>query len=508
MVRVICPSASRPSRVITGGHVPNRPEPSPVSLRPSGIAARDSGYIHAARDCQSSPESPRFQGETRGSPRQTRVPYDPVNGGSPGAVPHAARSPCAQPLHELPRLAGREPAALDGREPATGDALHFRQGGPKVRQIALRECGEELQQHEVRDALHLARGSRWIGGQAVQLVRGARHRERELGPRAEPGVGGNRAMQAKAHARVEAVVRGEPLCERERALGVRPFGCERRGAPRLEQQRRDRHRGADAAEAAPEVAAQVQDPKVETRRRLDHHRSRVAHRGAACSARAAVGAERTYSVSSAMASRSRGPAVLSTITCSRANSSRICSAGSRWVRVARIAASSTACRARLKPRNSRRTPRCTTVVTTRARGGVASMDRTSTSRHEQAASSTTPRTTLAGAAGNWTSDVAPRAKSITSSVRFTTAAPVSRKLRNVVVSRNGLMTISASPHSTPIGAKFTLPAGSIVVRIDSMITGRTPPVARRTQAPVRAPARRPPGRGAPLATRPPPPPPP
>ena len=63
--------------------------------------------------------------------------------------------------------------------------------------------------------------------------------------------------------------------------------------------------------------------------------------------------------------------------------------------------------------------------------------------------------------------IAPRAKSSTSSVRFTTATPVARTFRNVVVSRNGLSTISCSSHSTPMGATLTTPAASTVVTIDS-----------------------------------------
>ena len=80
------------------------------------------------------------------------------------------------------------------------------------------------------------------------------------------------------------------------------------------------------------------------------------------------------------------------------------------------------------------------------------MDSTSTSRQEQAASITTPRTTAAGPEGKVTFSVAPRANSMTSSVRFTTAAPFALRFRKVVVSRNGLMTIVSSPHSTPMGA--------------------------------------------------------
>src|SRR5439155_27109686 len=55
----------------------------------------------------------------------------------------------------------------------------------------------------------------------------------------------------------------------------------------------------------------------------------------------------------------------------------------------------------------------------------------------------------------------------------------------VVVAVNGLMTISGSPHSTPIGAKLAVPAGSSVVRIDSMITA---PIPRGAAGVARSPA--------------------
>ena len=60
-----------------------------------------------------------------------------------------------------------------------------------------------------------------------------------------------------------------------------------------------------------------------------------------------------------------------------------------------------------------------------------------------------------------------------SSVRFTTAAPVARRLRSVRVPRNGLITIRSAPHSTPIAPQLTLPSGLIVVTTVSMM-GATP----------------------------------
>src|ERR1044071_9776807 len=66
-----------------------------------------------------------------------------------------------------------------------------------------------------------------------------------------------------------------------------------------------------------------------------------------------------------------------------------------------------------------------------------------------------------------------------SSVRLTTAPCVAWRLWNVVVSRNGLITISSSPHSTPMGAKLIAPRASIVVSTDSMITGPARPEGKR-----------------------------
>src|SRR5438876_10348863 len=96
----------------------------------------------------------------------------------------------------------------------------------------------------------------------------------------------------------------------------------------------------------------------------------------------------------------------------------------------------------------------------RERGGVWSIDRTSTSRQEQQSESTTPRTTLAATVGCAGFEIAARANTRTSSVRFTTAAPTAATLRYVAVSRNGLRTMASSPQSTPIGAQFTAFAAS------------------------------------------------
>ena len=65
-----------------------------------------------------------------------------------------------------------------------------------------------------------------------------------------------------------------------------------------------------------------------------------------------------------------------------------------------------------------------------------------------------------------------------SSVRFTTAAPVARRLRSVRVPRKGLMTIRRSPHSTPIAPQLTVPSGLMVVTTVSMMAALRANVAR------------------------------
>src|SRR5215218_6131826 len=158
-------------------------------------------------------------------------------------------------------------------------------------------------------------------------------------------------------------------------------------------------------------------------------------------------------------------------------------------REARIDASSTAWRARFRPRNSRPVPPSTTTVSTRARRALSSIASTRTSRHEHASSSTAPSTLAAGWVGGRGSPSAAWLNSRMSSVMFTTAAPVARRLRSVRVPRYGLMTIRCSPHSTPMAAQLTLPSALIVVttvsrigavRVVSANVGQSVDVAMRT----------------------------
>src|SRR6185369_9312480 len=112
----------------------------------------------------------------------------------------------------------------------------------------------------------------------------------------------------------------------------------------------------------------------------------------------------------------------------------------------------------------------------RDRGGVLSSARTFSSRHEQQSASTAPSTTMAGIVAYSGLAIAARANTLTSSVRLTTAVPVSTTLRYVDVSRNGFRTITSSPHSTPIGAQLIVlwaPPETVVTMV-SMITGESP----------------------------------
>src|SRR4030095_11593851 len=101
----------------------------------------------------------------------------------------------------------------------------------------------------------------------------------------------------------------------------------------------------------------------------------------------------------------------------------------------------------------------------RERGGVLSIDLTVSSRQEQAAASETPRTAIAGRTGYSGFEIAARANTRTSSIRFTTHTLVASTFLYFPVSRNGLSTGGSSPpvQSTPIGAMFTAPLSSMVV---------------------------------------------
>src|SRR5688572_24950956 len=130
----------------------------------------------------------------------------------------------------------------------------------------------------------------------------------------------------------------------KQALALLPLRGQSGRGSSLEEQGGRLEGGADSAEPAAELATQIDQPHVQPRRGLHEHGPRITHR---VPSPRAIASDRTKSVSMAMASRSEGPAVLSTTTWSRRYSARISSMG-RWrVRVARMVASMTALRARL-----------------------------------------------------------------------------------------------------------------------------------------------------------------
>ena len=168
---------------------------------------------------------------------------------------------------------------------------------------------------------------------AVQLGERARDRECELRARAEPDVRRQRAMHPNARAARQPVMPNHLRGEGRDALRVVAFHLEPLRIHGRHQQGRRRRRRADAAEPAAERAAQVEHAEVETGGRLDEDclLDPAAHAGEGS---VLAGAASTNAVSSAIASCSSGPAVLSTITCSRTNSLATNSRGSRWRRVA------------------------------------------------------------------------------------------------------------------------------------------------------------------------------
>src|SRR2546430_16554987 len=85
----------------------------------------------------------------RRPPRSTLFPYTTL-----------FRSPSAQPLDELPGLTGSEHAPLSRREPPPGDALHLGQRRSESREVGHGHGGEQLHQHEGRDARHPPRSRR------------------------------------------------------------------------------------------------------------------------------------------------------------------------------------------------------------------------------------------------------------------------------------------------------------------------------------------------------------
>ena len=269
------------------------------------------------------------------------------------------------------------------------------------------------------------------------------------------------------HAQVRTARQAQRLLaaarEHQRALGVDAFGGQLVGPLGLEHDRGAADRDAEAAEAARAVARGRQHAQMQARRRLDTHRSRGPSGSRARSSR------RLDIVHRRALPRPRGlvdehlqPVQLGADLRSREQMR----AGGEDRRLEHRVAGA------IEAEELAPSPPPTTTVLTTARCAPSSIASTRTSRHEQASSSTAPATPAAGRVGGCGSSSAAWLKSRMSSVRFTTAAPVARRLRSVRVPRKGLMTIRSSPHSTPIAPQLTVPSGLIVVTTVSMMGAR------------------------------------
>jgi len=192
-------------------------------------------------------------------------------------------------------------------------------------------------------ASHGARELGRVRRDAVELRQRTRDGESELCTRAEPGMLRKRPVHAHpgaADAAARAMVGQKPSGEVRRPLRVLALHFQGVGRARRDEERRRGRRRADAAVQSSERAAKVEQSEMKACRHLDVHRF-VAGRGLtsdhACpvlsSVVSAAETERTCSVSSAIASNSGAPAVLSTMICSRASSLSMNVRGSRCRRV-------------------------------------------------------------------------------------------------------------------------------------------------------------------------------
>ena len=238
-------------------------------------------------------------------------------------------------------LRTRAPAGAGSRSKAAASASPLNPGSPGGTATTQRQLLGDLEARQERGDCPLPRTAPALHDEAA-AGECSRCRSPSAGPGPPPGpapagsVGSPySSASARATARPSWVPEPSPLCGGmarctvRRAPPLRPWWARNRSAnaaarsasgPRgghlgrgrgLQQQRGRRDRGAEAAEPAAQAAPEIEHPEVQPRGGLDED---------------AI-AGRTYSVSIAIASCSRGPAVLSTITWSRANSPRISSAG-------------------------------------------------------------------------------------------------------------------------------------------------------------------------------------
>jgi len=134
---------------------------------------------------------------------------------------------------------------------------------------------------------------------------------------------------ASANRSRSTVVVQKPARKFGRPVGVGSERFDGVGAFDGHDQRRRGRRGADSAKLSSEIAAKIEEAEMKPRRRFDEDGLRIAHAPSRWTA-----ADRTCSVSSAIASSSAAPAVLSTITCSRASSLSTNARSSKCSRVA------------------------------------------------------------------------------------------------------------------------------------------------------------------------------
>src|SRR5688500_18198545 len=146
-------------------------------------------------------------------------------------------------------------------------------------------------------------------------------------------MGRERLLDDDVHARRDAVMLQKPVYVFQRPLGIWPGCGDGLALAGGQPQQWRRRRRANAAEPAPERPSKIEHAEVQARVCFNVN-------GLAAGARhrdpgvAAEGADRMKALTSDIASNSRGPAVLSTITCSRWSSLSRKSRGSICTRVA------------------------------------------------------------------------------------------------------------------------------------------------------------------------------
>ena len=234
-----------------------RPAPAAAASAPDGRPARPPARRAAGAARR---PRPRRRRSGRARPRAPRPRSASCSGmakrASSGAISSAPGPP--SPLHD--EAAQGECPGADGRAPAPVHGARQRRGLGREARAAPPAPGATARPSWVPEPSPLCARDRAMHGET-----GAR--------RASPWWARNRSANASARS----------------ASG--PWAVSSRAGRRLEQQRRRRDRGAQSAEPAAQRAAEVEHPEMEPRRRPRRRRYR----------------DRTYSVSIAIASCSRGP---------------------------------------------------------------------------------------------------------------------------------------------------------------------------------------------------------